>query len=278
LILVGAILIGVIAALLIYNYVQGINTRAQNNAKLVDVYKAEADIARGTPGETVQNNHSVQQAQIPQEFRPNTAITTLDQLSNKVALFDIPKNSVIITDMFVDPATAQISFRDRITKPNYVALSISTDTIHGVGGFLVPGDEVNMTVDVNCESNGQANACKQGATAADGSLDIKTVPMFLYQKVYILAVGSQTVLQPGETASTTQNGGSGGVLTVEVPVEATPWIELGQESGTLYLSLVTQDYVPKVVPPIPFTGAKLPGQDGSQITPYGPSGKSGLQS
>ena len=52
LILVGAIVIGVIAALLIYNYVQGIDDRANNNAKLVDVYVAKLRGKLRRPNET----------------------------------------------------------------------------------------------------------------------------------------------------------------------------------------------------------------------------------
>ena len=146
LILVGAIVIGVIAALLIYNYVQGIDDRANNNAKLVDVYVAKSDIARGTAGEQAASSKAIDKSQIPQQFKPATAITTTDQLAKKVALFDIPANSVIVDGMFVDPATSQITFRERLTNKNYVAVSISTDTVHGVAGFLVAGDEVNIAV------------------------------------------------------------------------------------------------------------------------------------
>jgi Flp pilus assembly protein CpaB len=277
LILLGAILIGVIAALLIYNYVQGINTRAQNNAKLVTVYKAESDIPRGTTGEKVTTDKDVQTAQIPQQFRPNTAITTLDQLAHKVALFDIPKNSVIIQDMFVDPATAQISFRERISRPSWVAVTISVDDIHGVGGFLVAGDEVNMTVDVKCGGQGSTCPSQMSATSPNGQVGLQTVPWYLYQKVFILAVGSQPVLQPGETATTTA-GGSSGDLTLEVPAEAVPWIEIAQESGSMYLSLVTKDYVPHNIPIVPFNNAPMPGQTAGQLTPYGPTANAGPQS
>ena len=89
LILVGAMVIGVIAALLIYNYVQGIDDRANKNAKLVDVFVAKSDIKRGTAGEQAANSKAVEQAQIPQQFKPATAITTTDQLAKKVALFVI---------------------------------------------------------------------------------------------------------------------------------------------------------------------------------------------
>jgi pilus assembly protein CpaB len=269
LILVGAILIGVVAALLIYNYVQGINNRANNNAKLVSVFVAKSDIPKGTSGDTAASSKQIDTAEIPAQFRPGTAITTTDQISKKVALFDIPKNSVIVSDMFVDPATAQISFRDRITNANWVAVSISVDQIHGVAGFLVAGDEVNMTVD-------EVPLGADAASTAPG-VHFKTVPHYLYQKVFILAVGNQPALQPGETATTTA-GSSSGILTVEVPPDAVPYIEAGQETGSIYLSLVTSDYAPRVIAPVPFNIPTLPGEDGNQLTPYGPSGTAGPKS
>ena len=267
LILVGAIVIGVIAALLIYNYVQGIDDRANNNAKLVDVYVAKSDIARGTAGEQAASSKAIDKSQIPQQFKPATAITTTDQLAKKVALFDIPANSVIVDNMFVDPASSQITFRQRLTNKNYVAVSISTDNVHGVAGFLVAGDEVNMAIK---ESNAKPPENYTG-------LRVNDVYQYLYQKVYIIAVGSNTVLAPGETTSTaapaagtTQTDAS--ILTLEVPADAALWIMTGQDLG-YYLSLTPKDYVPTVVPTPPFVVQTLPGQDPAQLTPYGPAGR-----
>ncbi len=86
LILVGAIVLGLLAALLLFNYVNGIEDRANNNAKRVDVYVAKTDIPRGTPGETASADGEVGTSKIPQEFRPATAITTTDEIQKKVAL------------------------------------------------------------------------------------------------------------------------------------------------------------------------------------------------
>jgi Flp pilus assembly protein CpaB len=267
LILVGAIVIGVIAALLIYNYVQGIDDRANNNAKLVDVYVAKSDIPRGTAGEQAASSKAIDKSQIPQQFKPATAITTTDQLAKKVALFDIPANSVIVDNMFVDPASSQITFRQRLTNKSYVAMSISTDQVHGVAGFLVAGDEVNMAIKMT-----------QAAPPANWTgLKLESVYQYLYQKVYIIAVGSNTVLAPGETtstASTSTNASTAdsSILTLEVPADAALWIMSGQETG-YYLSLTPKDYVPAVVPTPPFIVPTLPGQDPGQLTPYGPAGK-----
>lgn len=264
LILVGAIALGLIAALLLFNYVRGIEDRANNNAKRVDVYVAKTDIPRGTPGETASSDGAVGTAQIPQEFRPASAITTTDEIQKKVALFNIPQNTPIVQDMFVDPAQTQISFRERLKNPDHVAITISVDQVHGVAGFLVPGDEVNMMVIEKPQDGAQT-----------GFVDGKA--RYLYQKVQILAVGTSTLLSPGEqvqqassssgTAAATP--GNTGLITFNVPPEAAAWIASAQNSGTLYLSLVAQDYQPRPLPPIDTNS--LPGESGD-LTPYGPNG------
>jgi Flp pilus assembly protein CpaB len=262
LILIGAIVLGVIAALLLFNYVRGIEDRANDNARRVDVFVAKQDIARGTPGETAASEGAIDRAKIPQEFRPASAITTTDELQRKVALFAIPANATIVQGMFVDPAQTQISFRARLRNPQHVAVSISTDQVRGVGGFLVPGDEVNLMVfsDVQDPST--------SPTAAASALP--TVGRYLYQKVQVLAVGENTLLAPGETApeeETTNNG----IITFNVPAVAAQWIAAAQENGGIYLSLVGPDYTPEALP-APDPNAPLPGEDPAQITPYGPTG------
>jgi pilus assembly protein CpaB len=261
LILVGAIVIGLVAVLLVVNYVRGIEDRANNNAKRVDVYVAKTDIPRGTPGETASSNGSVGVAQIPQEFRPASAITTTDEIQKKVALFNIPQNTPIVQDMFVDPAQSQISFRERLKNPEHVAITVSVDQVRGVAGFLVPGDEVNLMVaDTNKTIDGVLTQTQR----------------YLYQKVQILAVGQSTLLSPGEQTATSGSGSSApansnsGLITFNVPPEAAQWIASAQSSGGLYMSLVADDYAPKPLPPIE-SGATLPGESG-QLTPYGPTG------
>ncbi len=262
LILIGAIVLGVIAALLLFNYVRGIEDRANDNARRVDVFVAKQDILRGTPGETAASDGAIDQAQIPQEFRPASAITTTDELQRKVALFDIPANSTIVQGMFVDPAQTQISFRARLRNPQHVAISISSDQVRGVGGFLVPGDEVNMMVFSEVE---EASTSPTAASSA-----ISQLGRYLYQKVQILAVGENTVLAPGETAPEDAATDSG-IITFNVPAVAAQWIAAAQQGGGVYMSLVGPDYIPEPLP-APDPNGPLPGEDPAQLTPYGPTG------
>jgi pilus assembly protein CpaB len=269
LILLGAIALGVVAALLLFNYVRGIEDRANDNARRVDVFVARQDIARGTPGETAASDGAVGQSQIPQEFRPASAIQTTDEIQRKVAVFDIPANSPIVRGMFVDPGQTQISFRARLRNPDHVAVTVSVDDVRGVAGFLVPGDEVNLMV----FPEGAAAGAEGGSTALFASTG-----RYLYQKVQILAVGQSTLLAPGEETATAANGtpaaaaGGSGLITFNVPPEAAQYIATAQQGGGLYMSLVADDYQPRPLPPLDPALATLPGEDPAELTPYGPQG------
>ena len=103
-------------------------------------------------------------------------------------------------------------------------------------------------------------------------------PQYLYQKVFILAVGNQPALQPGETASTdrTASAAAAGILTLEVPPDAVPWIDGrpgDRRASTCRWSPRTTCRA--VIPIVPFDVPTLPGEDPSQLTPYGPTGTAG---
>jgi pilus assembly protein CpaB len=278
LILLGAIAVGVVAALLLFNYVRGIEDRANENAKRVDVFSAQADIIRGTPGETAVADGSIASSKIPQEFKPTTAISTTDEIQKKVALFDIPQNTVIVKDMFVDPASTQISFRARLKDPGHQAISVSVDSIRAVGGFLVPGDQVNIMV--MAEVTAPEGACESpDPRSVPVGCYITSMARYLYQEVHILAVGAQPELSPGEQVSTTnadgtttETTGDSGTITFNVPPQAAQWIASAQTGGGMYLTLVAEDYSPSELGPLDPLVTLLPGEDPAQLTPYGPGG------
>lgn len=276
LILLGAIAVGIVAALLLFNYVRGIEDRANKNAERVDVFSAKSQVPRGTPGETAVADGSVGAAKIPQEFRPATAITSTDEIQKKVALFDIAPGTVIVQGMFVDPAQTQISFRARLKNPDHVAVSVSVDQVRGVGGFLVPGDDVNIMVFQQGGQGTQAGE-EQAPEAGDQRVTavLNSFARMLYQEVHVLAVGATAQLAPGEQAAQTtaeQQQQNTGLLTFNVPPEAALWIASAQQGGGMYLALVPEDYTPRLVQPIDPLITTLPGEDPAQLTPYGPEG------
>ncbi len=263
LILIGAIIVGIVAAGLLYNYIQGIQNDADEKAVLVQVYQAKGDVLRGTTGQQATADGSIGSSEIPQEFRPATAITTIDEIQRKVAIFDIAQNTVIVQGMFVDPAQQQISFRARLKNPDHVAITIQADPVHAVAGFLVPGDSVNLMVK-------QENAAPEGE-GQTGSF-MNSSMRYLYQEVEILAVGSNVLLAPGESVDSESVSTDTNLITFNVPPDAAQWIASAADSGGLYLSLVADDYVPRALAPLPNPVGTLPGEDGGQLTPYGPEG------
>jgi len=232
-ILIAAVVVAVVAAVAIYSYLNNVQNRAYHNAKLVKVFRVSKDIKKGLPGEQAVDGGFVKSDDIPQKFRPTTALTDINAVRGKVALSDLSAGQVVVDGMFVEPRVAQVSFAQRIPA-GQVAITISVDQIRGVAGFIVPGDKVNMM-----------------ANAPDGE-------RFLFQNLNVLAVGSTPAPQPGETTATTPVT-AGGPITFAVPPLAAEKIAIA--SG-VYLTLVPPDNQPVPVPPANqgnlFTGPLTP--------------------
>jgi pilus assembly protein CpaB len=264
LILIAAIAVGAIAAFALYNWVQGIEDRANQDAERIDVYKVAIDIPKGTPGEQAVADGLIVQSQIPREFLPANYTRDLSTIEGKVALNDLSANQVLVEGMFVDPASALITFGERLQEGE-VAITISVDQVRGVAGLLVPGDEVNILVN-------------QSAVEApvEGELpSLYTQPArYLYQRVPILAIGRSAVPQPGETVDPAAAQAGGGTITFAVPAAAAQRIA-SVDAGSIYLSLVPPDYEPVPLPPLPGPQDEpdLPAEDGNVLTPFGPTGR-----
>ena len=159
---------------------------------------------------------------IPQKYRPTTAVNDINTIRGKVALNDLSTGQIVVDGMFVEPRVAQVSFAQRI-PPGQVAVTISVDTVHGVAGLIVPGDQVNIL-----------------ASAPDGT-------RYLFQNVNVLAVGTTPAPQPGETTATTTQSVGGGQLTFAVPPVAAAKISI---ATNVYLTLVPPGNQPVPVPPV----------------------------
>lgn len=296
-ILIGAIVIGVIAVLLIVRYVNDIENRVNADSAPSTVFVAKETIPRGTDGTVAVDSQQIVSAEIPQKYRPSTAIQSTDAVKQKVAVFNIAPNTVIVEGMFVDQSTVQISFRERLKNPNHVAISIQVDQVKGVGGFLVPGDEVNMMVFQSNENVKEKLVSEPGegpVSLPDLGENVITPPppenivrnggaqwvlmektaRVLYQKVQILAVGQNQLLAPGEstgtdTETTTTQRNDTGLITFNVPPKAAQWIATwSQLEGGFYLSLVGKDYQPRALAPLPIITDSLPGEKTEELTPY----------
>jgi Flp pilus assembly protein CpaB len=275
LILLGAIAIGIIAAFALFNYVSGIEDRERGDAELVPVLKADQPISRGITGQEAFDADDIVEGEIPREFRPEGFVSTIDEISGQVALFEIPAGSVLVKNMFVDPSQTVVSFRERLRDDgSRVAVSFSVDQVRGVADLLVPGDEINMFVLM--EELTEEEAAGEGAQPGD--LILASPARLLYADVHVLAIGQTPIQVAGETASeddpeaeTEAETIQHGLITVDVPVLAAQWI-MSMGADSFYLTLNPANYDPEPIPPLPNFAATLPGEDPAQVTPYGPDG------
>lgn len=279
LILLGAVAIGAVAAFLLFNYVSGLEDKANEDAELVEVFTAKNPIPQSTDAGVAIDAGDIVNDQIPQKFKPADSITSINDIEGKVAILDIAPGTVITKAMFVDPVNAQVSFRNRLQDPTHVAVTIQVDTVRGVGGFLQPGDDVNILVNVTQSQSADPNNPTGGEECPEIAFlcgDAVRPAFFVYQKVNILAVGALAELQPGEaTDETATTNQSSGLITFNVPPNAAALIaSIAPEN--LYLTLVAKEYEPSAEwaekATALYESTLLPGEDPAILTPYGPQG------
>ena len=284
LILIAAIAVGALAAFAIFNYVGGIEDRANEDVERVTVIRVSQDIPQGLTGqEALDQGYFDTDAAIAQEFFPPTAVLDVETILSKVAVANIAANQVLVENMFVDPLNSQITNARRIPTDR-VAITISVDDVRGVAGLIVPGDVVNMMAVPQANDCGEAGAAAEGEAPAEGADPASgpaavfcTPAQTVYQGVQVLFVDRSPIPLPGEQTAAGTDGTGGvevtntGLLTLSVPPAAAQIIaSVGPDQW--YLTLVPPDYTPAPVPPVERTAALLPGQDPTQLTPCGPDG------
>ena len=285
LILIAAIVVGALAAYGIYNYVGGIEDRANANARRVPVVRVAQDIPRGLTGEEALAGGYLENSEIPEEFLPGNSIRPADTdvIRAKVSGANLVTGQVLVEGMFVDPIASQITAARRIASGN-VAITVEVDQVRGVAGLIVPGDLVNIMVRPSnslCEAQAtdeNGNPLPQNGQAGN-TLVFCFPARYLYQQVKVLFVDRSPVPLPGEdtAAAVDENGNpvepqNRGLITFEVPPGAAQLLASLGDSENIYLTLLPTDYVPSPLGPFDPTLAVLPGEDGNLLTPYGPSG------
>jgi Flp pilus assembly protein CpaB len=289
-VLLAAVVVGALAAIVVWNYVNAADDRATGQAAQVEVWAIKKDIPRGTTGAIAIDEEYIVQDEIPTRFKPNSAVVDLETIRTFVAVTDIPANSVLVDRMFVSKEAASTGNAE-LLKDGKVAITITVDPVRGVAGLVVPGDFVNILVtgDPAAES---ADLCSQVAAAGEEPPPELITPIeppqkdrilfctpahYLFQKVQVLFVDKTTIPQPGAappdetatdgTAPTIQSG----LITFAVPPQAAQYIA-SVPAGAIYLTLVGPDYTPIALPPMEPFPVLLPGEDPTQLTPYGPTG------
>ena len=274
--LVALVLAG-LAAWAVWNYLQNVENEIVEGQEIVEVYRAGEAIAEGTDGAILLSDFNsggtlITQSEDQAEDVPVGAITTAEQLNqaltDRVAAGPIAAGSILNESQWASITVNVVPLAEEIPSGKQ-AMTISTDNIRGINGFVEPGDRVNMIITIDIpedllpdELAGIAEepaAPEEGAPAGEVAAAV-TYTRFVLQGLPVMATGRdirpdedapETVeVDPETTGDTTPEGepveeelGNDTTFTLEVSPEQAERIAYATENGSIWLTLVPEDFV-----------------------------------
>jgi pilus assembly protein CpaB len=161
----------------------------------------------------------------PQDSLPQGAFASIDALlaeGSRTVLSPMEANEPVLLAKLSGP-NGRASLSNLLT-PGMRAVTIKTDEIAGVGGFITPGDRVDVVL---TRDAGEIDETKKNAEGAAGSTIASEI-----------VVENAKVLSAGQGADERQTGPQVVTsVTVEVTVDGAGKIALARNIGTLSLQL-----------------------------------------
>ncbi len=275
--LVALILAG-LAAWAVWNYLQNVENEITEGQEIVEVYRAGEAIPEGTDGAILLSDFNSGGTQIAlsedqAEDVPVGAITSAEQLNqvlaDRVAAGPIAAGSILNESQWTSITVDVVPLAEEIPSGKQ-AMTISTDNIRGINGFVEPGDRVNMIITIDIpedllpdELSGiaeQPAAPVEGQPPTEEAVAAVTYTRFVLQGLPVMATGRDirpdedapdTVeADPATTGDTTPEGepveeetGNDTTFTLEVTPEQAERIAYASENGSIWLTLVPGDFV-----------------------------------
>lgn len=266
LVLIVALLLAGIAAFAVWQFLSNVEKEKEAELELRAVYRVTGGtIAEGTEGSLILSQERAILSDEETRYLPDNAIGSLEQLTatltGRVAAGPISNNSILTTEQWVE-LTADIKpLAERIPEGKQ-AITIGVDNIQGVNGFIETGDRINIIVTLTAPIEQIADDVIASETltpeelqALQAELEQGIISRFVLQGLPVLAVGSEiradedadltvtvtTVPVDGEAAPEQIQTG---ILTLEVTPEEAERIAYTFATGTVWLTLVPEDFVP----------------------------------
>lgn len=269
LILIGAIVIGGLAAFLTLNYVRGVENDNADKNQLVDVLVATNAVSSGTSADEAVAAKQISTAKRRRADLPANVITRSAEISGQVAAVDLGGGEIITTSMFVSPDARTGSNASMLDKGN-VAVTIATDDTTGVASLIQVGDSINILVKTTAATSGPDGAAG-GALVPGGAWVLPSAYVTAFQDVKVVAVG-QNIEAPKPADDSKEEDPAAaaapvtsGLITVQLPPDQAVLLTSLRDLGGLSVTLNRPDYEPS---PLPFVNAvpKFSGELG--VSPY----------
>lgn len=180
--IVAALVIGLIAAFSVNNYISGIKKQAAEEQKTVKVWVAEKDISKGTSIEDIEKNRLAELRSVPRKYVASQAISSTRNIEGQVLNVSLSAGEQLTTGKFNYPTDVGLA----CTVPKgHIAVSIPYENAKGVAGMVKPGDLVTVFA-----------TFEPGPSGEDET-------KILLQKVKVTAVGMSTGVEKQDVKSRT---------------------------------------------------------------------------
>jgi pilus assembly protein CpaB len=298
-VLLVALILAGLAAWAVWNYLQGIENEIEAGQEAVTVYRAVDAIAEGTDGAIILSDFNsggqlLEAGTEEREDLPDGAITSEEQLNivlgDKVAAGPISANSVLVESQWTAITIDVTPLAEQIPEGKQ-AIVISTDNVRGVNGFVNPGDRVNMIITLDIpedllpeELQGIATPATppaEGEAPTEEAVAVVTLTRYVLQGIPVLATGRdirtdedappQVEAEPeapvegeADTTGAEEDTGNETIFTLEVTPEQAERIAYAFENGSMWMTLVPEDFVEVETPGVTIInlfGGDLLGED-----------------
>ncbi len=136
-----AVLLALGGTLALIAYVRGADARALAGTRTVDVLVATQMIPKSTPAKSLVGMVAVKK--LPEMAVLPDRVTSLEQLSGKVALTDLLTGEQLVSARFADPATARSQDQGGIPE-GMQEVTVLLEPQRALGGRIAPGDTVGV--------------------------------------------------------------------------------------------------------------------------------------
>ncbi len=266
-VLLVALALAAMSAVAIWAFLERAEDDAREGLVEVPVYRAIEFIPRGAQGDV--SLELFEESAELDGFLPATAIQTRAQLEatlrGRISLGPISAGQIVTGDLWGDPALEVVGLADLIEE-GFQAISIRPDEVRGVGGFVRPGDRVNMIASTEVELELIRSALRTPAarsvffpglqarlglsdeemlSLAEALPETRKFTEFVLQDLLVLAVGNRTTpAAPVADADGTSDVVGAQIITLQVlPADAERLVYV-QDFMTSWLTLVPPGFEP----------------------------------
>ena len=207
-----ALAFGIIAVLLVYFYIQRIESNQTIEAiPMARVVRATSNI----PPRTNVTEHMLEEIEVPQDMVTVDTVTELEEILGAVSVTSIYENQILMNQMF--KAETELQDPSRMLDEGERAVTVGVTEVSGLGGNLMPGDNVDVMVTIL-------------------SNDEVGVPstFTVLRNIQVLAVGQDIGFEGDETEPT---AGVSKSVTLQVTPGDAEILTLASEVGSVRLAL-----------------------------------------